>query len=602
MINSPFLESIKDELKNLKATIEEKDALIFELLKDYYKEEPVTIQEFLENPYYLGDVGKTLFPIWREKLPLIYPSRFLSPYHLVILQASIGSGKSFLMGVCGCYELHKLLCLKNPSAFYGLSPADVLYFLFYTPKRAIGMDGNYLQFKNLLSGSEYFREHVNIPETGCYGQLTPNIACRVVSLSNDLVSKAVIYSTLDEFNERKNKQLNNMHIYDEMMRRMQSRLLDSSGHQPYKLVVGSSPKDESDELGKVIDNIKNYNIKNCLIIDNITAMDTSGTRLNYCGKKFQVYIDGDNSYVMDSPEDIRVAEFNPECIYDVPVEYQETFKLDCIGSIRDILGIRIGSIDTFFRNPKVIDECFSRENPIGSDTLILPFNIGYEEGVDFLFNKLKHNWIYPDCPRCIHLDTAISGDRLGIGSSFITPIQETDFNMSISTDTVLKNAMFINDFSLGIESADNQDIPLDVVIGTLQRLKEEGYPIYMITWDSFQSAMIKQTLNRKRIDNEYLSVDITKEPYLFLKRLMLSNRFIGVNNSVAKQEAKRLLNLERKIDHPNDGSKDIMDGITGSIYECYRNLDTLLAHTQRTKYVSSNRLNRQMERLGFKRV
>lgn len=604
IIQSPFLSTCFDALKEAEKkyllTPEESDAFIFEMLREFYKEEPVTINEFITNPYYLGSVSEVLFPIWKQELGNMYHSRFDSTYFLVVLNACIGAGKSFVIDIIAKYELHKLLCLKNPALFYGLSPNDVLYFVFYTFKRQIGEDSNWQQFLATLKESKYFKGKVNTPETPYAGKLTNNIACRVASLQNDIVSKAVFFAGMDEFNEKKNSKGSNIGMYRSFLRRMDSRLMDSQGFQPYKLVIASSPKEESDELNSVITEINGTDTKGCYITEGITMMETSGTRLSYSGEMFNVYIDGAKSYLMNDINDVRVTDFNPELVTEVPIEYKKHFQFDVIEAIREVLGQRVGSSGKFFRDSKILDDSNIRENRM-PDTIVIPFNIGYEDGVDLLYNQFKRdNIAHPNIPRCIHIDTALNTCRLGLSATFVVPLQVSGFNFEVIKDNTFKNGLFIEDFSTGIETADDQEIPLDVICGFIYKLHITGYRIHLVTYDSYQSASIHQPLERFGITNKYASVDTTKEPYILYKRAMFNQRYIGVKNQIKLDEAKKLMNLEKKVDHPANGTKDIIDGSCGSFNGCLSEIDNLLNDYIKKEQNLGTSLARQLKNAGFK--
>ena len=42
-----------------------------------YELPPPYIDQFLEDPYFLGHIGQTIYPFWREKLRQVHPSPFI---------------------------------------------------------------------------------------------------------------------------------------------------------------------------------------------------------------------------------------------------------------------------------------------------------------------------------------------------------------------------------------------------------------------------------------------------------------------------------------------------------------------------------------------
>lgn len=167
-----------DILDNL--TKEERDAVIA-ILDEYassgnsttlnnilyqdYEEIPVDIGTFLHDPKYLGKglidaEGRfTLYPYWEDLLKEIYPDP-LQPakYNTLALTGAIGLGKSTEAVIVGCYELYRMLCLKDPYIYYGLQPIDLITFavINITIDAARGVAWSKMQ--SLIQSSDWFMQ------------------------------------------------------------------------------------------------------------------------------------------------------------------------------------------------------------------------------------------------------------------------------------------------------------------------------------------------------------------------------------------------------------------------------------------------------------
>ena len=158
-------------LKILQEMSKGSDNLYRELKYKDYEEIPVDIDTFLHDKRYLGnglinDEGKfTVFPYWVETLKKIFPDP-LQPaqYNTVALTGAIGLGKSFEADLIGLYELHRMLCLKDPYLYYGMQPIDKISFAFMniTLDAAEGVAWDKLQ--QLLQSSEWFMNHGSISQ------------------------------------------------------------------------------------------------------------------------------------------------------------------------------------------------------------------------------------------------------------------------------------------------------------------------------------------------------------------------------------------------------------------------------------------------------
>jgi hypothetical protein len=106
------------------------------LLYEDYEEIPVTIEEFLHNPSYLGKgltdaEGRfTVFPYWVDTLKKLFPTNIDTAYNTLILSGAIGLGKSFVAVVSMLYMLYRMMCLKDPYIHFGLQPIDKITFSF----------------------------------------------------------------------------------------------------------------------------------------------------------------------------------------------------------------------------------------------------------------------------------------------------------------------------------------------------------------------------------------------------------------------------------------------------------------------------------------
>jgi len=102
--------------------------------------------------------------------------------------------------------------------------------------------------------------------------------------------------------------------------------------------------------------------------------------------------------------------------------------------------------------------------------------------------------------------------------------------------------------------------------------EKRSFGILKVTLDRWNSAESIQEFNRKGIDAEEFSVDRSKAPYYTMKDYMQQGIFKIYSNPIFRREAKEVLDVGNKIDHPDisterfetegieNGSKDVLDG------------------------------------------
>ena len=163
-LNKLSEEERKVALEILKQYSEEGNSnLYYNLLYEDYEEIPVPIEIFLHDKKYLGngltdEEGRfTLYPYWEDLLKEIYPDP-LKPanYNTLALTGSIGIGKSTEAVIIGCYELYRMLCLKDPYIYYGLQPIDLITFAVMNITMDAAKGVAWSKIQALIQSSEWF--------------------------------------------------------------------------------------------------------------------------------------------------------------------------------------------------------------------------------------------------------------------------------------------------------------------------------------------------------------------------------------------------------------------------------------------------------------
>ena len=210
-------ENLNDQLASLSP--EEKEAVLA-ILKEYaangnsqtlsqlenadWEEIPVDIHEFLDNDDYLGksiwEVDKatgekrdTLFPYWRNMLHKLFPTNTKTAYNTVILTGGIGLGKTLVACVIQLYLLYRMLCLKDPYAYYGMMPMDKITFsmLNVTIDAAKGVAWDKEQ--QMLQASPWFLSHGQMNASRVAPQWQPGKHIELIfgSNNNHVVGRAL---------------------------------------------------------------------------------------------------------------------------------------------------------------------------------------------------------------------------------------------------------------------------------------------------------------------------------------------------------------------------------------------------------------------------
>ena len=185
--------------------------LLNELEYGDFEEIPVDIDTFLDDPRYLGrglwEVDPvsgtrrcTLFPYWRAMLKKLFPTKTTTAYNTLILTGAIGLGKTLIGCVALLYLLHRLLCLKDPYAYYGMQPVDkiTISLLNITIENAKGVGWDRLN--QLAQSSDWFMTHGTVSASKVAPAYRPDKKIELIfgSSNRHIVGRALFANLTDK--------------------------------------------------------------------------------------------------------------------------------------------------------------------------------------------------------------------------------------------------------------------------------------------------------------------------------------------------------------------------------------------------------------------
>lgn len=600
-------ETCKNDFQNVSDELVAQ--VLFEIDRDQYEFEPVSIEEFIFNDNFLGKtVGKTLYPIWVETLKKIYPTPYFNQYNEVIVSAGIGVGKTVLATVGLLYNVYKVLCLKSPQTYYGLMPDVKIAFMMFSKTKGLAQSVNFDYLSTFLSNSKFFRDRVKIPKTSSGVQnginLSKNVWLEIGSQISHALGKAVFGAVLDEANFQNEGSQQAEKIYSGILNRMESRFAGSMGVLPSILFVVSSPKNANSFLEERLD--KARSVPSSFILENVAMWEVKGFKKNqYSGKMFKVFMGSDvlDPCIIDNTQ--FVTDEMLENTIDVPIEFYDSFKRDLLVSINDIAGRKVGNILNLFKSrQKLIDMMASipTESRFTKPLIELSFSDKTDTLSKYINLEYFKNPYKKHLKRYIHIDLSKNRDRTGIASVFCDDIQikksmHTEINYSNQDNlykqvdsnshiTTVKERMYYVDFAIGLVAKDKEEIPFFKIVEFLRYLKDLGYPIDVVTSDSYQGDYLRQELVRAGFKAEYLTVSSKRNRegrmyHINFKDAVQRNKVICMNNPYLYDEMVNLIDNGEVIDHPPTNHNDITHGVIGAFVRCdksrpsYSNLDVV---------------------------
>lgn len=566
-----------------------------------FEQTAVDIETFIYDKDYLGlTLGKELYPRWLDHMKY-----YCDPHNRiaeVFFTGPIGAGKTSIAVASILYQIHKLLCLKNPQSFYNIITDDVIAFAFFNVVLTLAQDVTLNKVMGMINRSPFFLDHMppkkekKIMEGIVFKK---NLAIMTGSRFTHGLGYNIFGGVIDEANFFKvGEDLNSSNImstYTGILRRMESRFMRSGGYVPGQLYIVSSKNETSSFLELHIESNKGN--PRCYTIDEPIWEFRKHLGI-YSGIKFKVMIGDQNAeskiltkikqnskgdFVISSEDELNPIEGYR--VIEVPIEYGSSFTKNLNNSIRDIAGISTYGQLNLISNRTNLRRClktnigdFEWKSPMKKDVFSLDFNSNNDRIMNYVnVGRFKDylDFVGRGFPRSIHVDVGITGDALGFA---MTTIHEMGLSENLNLHGEMQidiEEKFRTELMFRILPEKGQQIPLMRVVNFIFELKRVfNLTINTVSFDGFQSAVLLQQLQQLGFKTKLISVDRTEVPYVALRDLVESGRIEFYDNKDLILELSELVHYRKvkKVDHPaifstkEIGRKDLADAVCGSVF------------------------------------
>lgn len=125
-----------------------------------FKEVPVTIDEFIANPLYLGETnrnGEAVYPFWRTMLRDLFANT--NKYNAIVLTGSTRVGKTSTSIVIAAYMLYRLMLYRNPHQYFQKKEVSRFTLAFANLTKELALSVAYREFNDTLRDSKWFMDH-----------------------------------------------------------------------------------------------------------------------------------------------------------------------------------------------------------------------------------------------------------------------------------------------------------------------------------------------------------------------------------------------------------------------------------------------------------
>jgi len=192
---------------------------------------------------------------------------------------------------------------------------------------------------------------------------------------------------------------------------------------------------------------------------------------------------------------------------------------------------------------------------------------------------LRDDW-KPCCDsrRFVHVDLALSRDSCGMAMAHKPVPGCRWFDNSEGEEANPRPRKVVVDVAVQIRPAapgpgQSPEINFEDVRDYIREWQARGFGIKSgrVTYDGWQSVDSRQILRKEGYRSEEFSLDRNLNGHDTLQELLNTDQLAYYPHPVLVREAKALeLKNGRKVDHPSNGSKDVVDAVAGAVYHAYR--------------------------------
>lgn len=574
--NTPDLKSLLSDnpLMSSVKGLSGDERLLLEARLIGMRELPPSIDQFLEDDFYLGQTtnnGKNIYPKWRDFFRELFPDPLHTTHTVINQSGAIGTGKTSSARIILAYDLLKLTYFDDLeyAGLNNVATGKSIDIVFNHRTGGKAYEEIIEPFQIMMDKSPYFSKHLY----NDYGtRLLADGPLSNVSIGKDILS--FVASEVNFQPEHKIKEKVN-----EVTSRITSRfgkLLPYLGH----VILDSSEGEEGNFVEQYLKTtawpVKTAKYSQWEMKSHLNMFFVTGSFSMYTGDSTK------DPFIIEGKDQITPT-MNPDKIIDCPMELIAEAKADPRRFLREKAGVASEASDTFIPNKDKLDKalCIDKEYP---DIIKVDFYNQTESIWEYLKDAIME--IPPEKRLYVGLDLGIVEDCTGLAIAYVDDLEAVG---SVELP-VIKVPI-----AVGISRLPGQETPIYKIsdfILTLNKFRD----VSLVSVDQFQSWQLRQDLSLKKIKVKLSSVDRTTEPYNYLKNIMYMGLLKLPKSSYLRDELANLVDTGKKIDHKNNTSKDVSDGVAQAVFNLF--LDLKVAKLISGRYNVITQLD-MMDELGM---
>lgn len=571
------------------------------------KEKILPIREWLASEYHTGEIGKALYPFWKDQMATVF-AKDDPVFNEVIITGATGTGKSFFSLMCWLRMLYILSNLPNPQKALKLAPSSRILMAYLSVSVKEASLTGFGELRSMLDIIPYFREvYKRNPKTDSILEFPDGVT--IICGSNELhfIGANMISMIFDETNFVKSGGGNPgdfkkaWNIYESAKSRITNRFSKRDIRKiAMNMLVSSNTNQMSftESAINIAQGVEATKIISAAVYEAHPEGTYSDSKfLFYCGddlnppflvdKKDKLIPTIKDTVYEKLPEEIGQDMFDALPTKDqlrfrmVPDDFRDMCTRFPERAVQDIIGYSISARGKFFTGKLEYNACVELGQQYGLKHLFTQqeITIGLRDSreVKDYINIEALKKIVGRRPCYIHVDQSIKGDSTGLSLAF--PYERTSNVPAIMVPLMIR----IN------PPVGNDKISIQKLREFIEYLDAVGLWVEKVTYDQYQSEGSLQILQSQGFNAEKFSVDAIDTPWVEVCDQFYFRRIFLYDYEPFRKELYDLIHdrEKRKVDHPKGGSKDVADSFVGAVYNCLMAVDSTQSVSGRAETITS---------------
>lgn len=490
----------------------------------------------------------------------------------LVLDGSLGGGKSFFAAYYLAYRVYQLFQQGSPQAQLGLADNTDVYGLYFSVSMTMAKKSGFNYIYDIFKNCVWFQKYapINTELKSAVEFVDRHFYINYASAEGHAIGLNVWGFILDEANFKSGVGLGTeeqyevvTQLYEQLLDRQLSRYARPDGSVNALAILISSASYQSSFVEKRKQAIRND--KFAKIITS-TAYDTKPHM--FSKEKFEVFIGAGavEPCIITSEEQrkrvlytAKIAETGEESQFfrKVPINLRKSFERNIVLALQNHCGVPTNMSSSFMTNLKYLYDSYVTEDVIPPIFQSFSLQASTADDTQLIEYLIPENIRNSEFPHSIFIDASVQNDTASV--------------VCVRYDGKNREGLDVHTkvFSLKIVPP---EYPNQTKLSKIQQLVIDLSPyinIVAVGSDQFQSVSMRQEIaSTLGIDDIRVSIDSSDIPHLHWQRGLVEGRLKQIREPLLEKEVKEAVHdwKRHRVLKVNKSSDDCFQGNVGAFY------------------------------------